>query len=44
MDDSYLEMGENMESLGSPRVFGTLGSMLTYLHREKNYMTLKVVG
>jgi len=43
-DDSDLEMGADICGLGSPRVAGTLGSMIASLHGVKKYLTLKVIG
>lgn len=42
--DLDLELGVNVDGLGSPRVVGTLGSMVASLHGAKKYPTLKVMG
>lgn len=42
-DGSDLELGADVDGLESPRVVGTLGSMIASLHGAKKYLTFKVV-
>lgn len=43
-DDSDLELGADTMELGSPRVEGTIESMITSLHGVKKYLTLNIMG
>jgi len=43
-DNSDLDLGVDILDQESPKVEGSLGSMIASLHRVKKYLTLKVVG
>ena len=40
----WFRLGMDTLDHGSPRVEGTLGSMIASLHKVKKYLTLKVIG